>query len=79
VLLLVDGNADLSLIDYTRAGALYGAMPIPYKESPNRVPGMPFAVLSCNTDSKNVRIDQTVTPAMPHTHQRVQAGPRLHQ
>jgi hypothetical protein len=41
---------------------------MPKGELANRVPGMPFAVLSCNTDTNNVLIDHDITQAIVNTH-----------
>jgi hypothetical protein len=45
-------------------------MLFPHKlnQQSHRVPGMPFAVLSCNTDSKNVLINTKVTQATVNSH-----------
>jgi hypothetical protein len=66
--LLVDAKADLNATANAGLDAVYSAMRIPYDEPTNRVPGMPFAVLSCDTDSNNVRIDDGVTQATVDAH-----------
>jgi ankyrin repeat protein len=65
--LLVDAKADLNA-KRNEIGTVYFSMRMPKEELANRVPGMPFAVLSCNTDSKNVRIDNEVTEVIVDTH-----------
>jgi ankyrin repeat protein len=67
--LLVDNNADLSITTAEGGDALYASMVIPGDEHTHRVPGMPFALLSCNTDVKNVLIDHDeVTQATIDAH-----------
>jgi hypothetical protein len=65
--LLVDAKADLNVKNHGGADAVYYAMLFP-DESASRVPGMSFAVLSCNTDTKTVHIDPYVTQAVVDTH-----------
>jgi hypothetical protein len=55
--LLVDAKADLSEKTKNGLDVVFMAITLPPNEPSHRVPGMPFAVLSCNTDSKNVPID----------------------
>jgi ankyrin repeat protein len=66
--LMVDDKADLDAKSYAKYDAVHLAMCVPRNEVAHRVPGMPFAVLSCNTDSQNVNIDDNVTPAMVSAH-----------
>jgi hypothetical protein len=66
--LLVDAEADLSVKNKDGDGTLFSAMLIPNKEPSHRVPGMPFAVLSCKVDSKNVNISDEVSQAMVDRH-----------
>jgi hypothetical protein len=66
--MLVDAKADLAARCNNGYDSVYSAMRLPSEEPTHRVPGMPFAVLSCNTDIKNVRIDKNVTPAMVSSH-----------
>jgi hypothetical protein len=66
--LLVDGKADLSARSNQAIDALYGAIDLPRQEHAHRVSGMPFAVLSCNTDSENVATDGYVPRTMVDTH-----------
>jgi hypothetical protein len=60
----VNNGADLSARNNNGTDAVYWAM----REHNHRVHSMPFAVLSCNTDSKNVPIDQIVTQATVDAH-----------
>jgi ankyrin repeat protein len=66
--LLVDAKADLNVRGNRGFDALYGAMLIPRGEPSHLVPGMPFVVLSCNTDSKSVVVNKNVTHATVNTH-----------
>jgi serine/threonine-protein phosphatase 6 regulatory ankyrin repeat subunit B len=67
--LLLDNKADPSVKSNRGFDAVWWSMLIPNEEPSHRVPGMPFAVLSCNTDSKNVRIDnEFVTQVIVDTH-----------
>jgi hypothetical protein len=66
--LLVDAKADLSTIDNDGNDALSMSMCYAVDDQAHRVPGMPFAVLSCNTDSKSVLINQKVTQATVTAH-----------
>jgi hypothetical protein len=66
--LMVDANADFGVQCSHELNSLYYAMCFPTNEPVHRVPGMPFAVLSCNTDIKNVTIDEDITPALITTH-----------
>jgi hypothetical protein len=66
--LLVHNQADLSMLRNDGKDSLYCAMCPPPDEDIIRVPGMPFAVLSCNTDFNNVLIDRFVTQAMVTAH-----------
>jgi hypothetical protein len=66
--LLVNAKADLNVKKETGLDAVYGAMRTPQDEPTHRVLGMPFVVLSCNTDIKNVRIAEEVTAAVVNTH-----------
>jgi hypothetical protein len=50
--LLVDNKADLSEQTSHGLDVLYAALTIPYGNTVHRVPGLPFAALSCNTDVK---------------------------
>jgi hypothetical protein len=45
-------------------------MRFPFEGHVHPVPGIPFVVLSCKTDSKNVLLDGSVTPALIDTHVR---------
>jgi hypothetical protein len=65
--LLLDANADISTLDYTGADALYFAIYMPIDTTAHRVPGMPFSVLSCNTNTTAIPIDGRVTQAMVDT------------
>jgi hypothetical protein len=67
--LLMDDKADVSIKTETVISTfLYGAMVSPMNELAHRMPGMPFAVHSCNTDSQNIYINEKVTPAMISAH-----------
>jgi hypothetical protein len=68
--LLVDAEADLSMADNNGLDCARASMTLPANELTHRVPGMPFAVLSCNTNIKNVIIDDEdeVTTAIVDTH-----------
>jgi hypothetical protein len=66
--LLVDAKADLNVQINDTVYCLYQAMAFPESQTAHRVPGMPFAVLSCNTDSKNMRISDHMTQTMVDTH-----------
>jgi ankyrin repeat protein len=61
--LLVDRKADLSVKTQSGHEALAFAMVIPKDQTTHRAPGMPFAILSCNTGcSEGLVIDnQTIT------------------
>jgi hypothetical protein len=65
---LVDTTAYLNVKGDDGIDSVYASMMIPTNEPFHRVPGMPFAVLSCNTDSKNVLISDTVTQVMVDTY-----------
>jgi hypothetical protein len=65
---LLDANADLNVKGDGGVGTVYYSMAMPKGELAHRVPGMPFAVLSCNLDSKNVRIDDEINQAIVNTH-----------
>jgi hypothetical protein len=67
--LLVDAKADLSVKNDHGADTVFTSIRHPANELIHRVPGMPFAVLSCNTDSKSVLIDtKYVTQATVDSH-----------
>jgi hypothetical protein len=66
--LLVDKKVDLNMKSDAGNATLYPAILFPPGEEAPRVPGMPFAVLSCNTDSVTVPITDAVTRAMVETH-----------
>jgi hypothetical protein len=66
--MVVDAKADLGVKSADGVDSVYWAIHFPNDETIHRVPGMPFAVLSCDTDSKNVDIDVEVTHAMVDTH-----------
>jgi ankyrin repeat protein len=66
--LLVNNKADLSATCNDGKDSVYFAIGPPTNKHNPRVPGMPFAVLSCDTDSKNVLIDERVTQAMVTAH-----------
>jgi hypothetical protein len=69
--LLVDAKADLNAeVNDVNGGVntMYFLMAIPKEERAHRVPGMPFAVLSCNTDSKIVIINDYITRATVDPH-----------
>jgi hypothetical protein len=68
VQLLLDNNANLSLVDNYGDSAVYWAIRLPEEEPAHRVLGMPFSVLSCNTDTKNVRFDNDCTASMLTAH-----------
>jgi ankyrin repeat protein len=69
--LLVDNKADLSGKDDDGLGSVYWAIRLPYKNRrthplggcAHRVPGMPFAVLSCNTDINTGGVTQATVTA----------------
>jgi hypothetical protein len=64
---LVDAKADLN-VKCAGVGTVYMSMVMPKKELAHRVPGMPFAVLSCNTDIKHMIINVYVTQATVDAH-----------
>jgi hypothetical protein len=66
--LLVDNKANLDVVENRGFDALFAGMMIPPNEPFHRVPGFPFAVLSCNTDGKNVLIAGPVTHAIVDAH-----------
>jgi ankyrin repeat protein len=66
--MLVDANADLSITTSEDLSCLCTAMEIPTDKSAQRVPGMPFAVLSCNTDTKRIPMDEHLTQAIVNAH-----------
>jgi hypothetical protein len=68
VQLLLDANADITLLINAGVDALYFAMLMPHGTTAHRVPGMPFSVLSCNTNATDIRINASVTQAMVDGH-----------
>jgi hypothetical protein len=62
--LLVDAKAELNAKDSDGINALHWAISLPPHSRAHSVPGMPFAVLSCNTDKTNMFTDDEVTPSM---------------
>jgi ankyrin repeat protein len=67
VQLLLDANADITMLGNMGADTLYWAIRLPQGTTAHRVPGMPFSVLSCNTNTTDIRIDANVTQAMVDT------------
>jgi hypothetical protein len=61
-------NANASLLTNTGRNALYYAICISKNSAAHRVPGMPFSVLSCNTDVTDMRIDEDVTQEKVDAH-----------
>jgi hypothetical protein len=72
----VQHRANVADQDYDDRDALSEAM-IGQKRNPDRAPGLVFAVLSCDTDAKNVKIDHPLTANIRDSHieayQRIQA------
>jgi hypothetical protein len=66
--LLLDANADISTLENTGADALNWAIRMPMDSTTHRVPGMPFSVLSCNTNATGIVIGAAVTQAMVDGH-----------
>jgi hypothetical protein len=67
--LLLDANADITtLCTNTGADALYWAIRMPRNTTAHRVPGMPFSVLSCNTNTTDILIDRAVTQVIVNGH-----------
>jgi hypothetical protein len=66
--LLLDANADISIHTNTGGNALYCAIRMPVDSTAHRVPGMPFSVLSCNTNVTDIPIDAQVTQNMVDAH-----------
>jgi hypothetical protein len=66
--LLVDAKADLSAMTNLQDDVVYWSMCFPTDQHTHRVPGTPFAVLSCNTDTKRIPMDEHLTPAMVNAH-----------
>jgi hypothetical protein len=65
---LLDANADISTLENTGEDALYFAIHMPIDTTTHRVPGMPFSVLSCNTNTTDIPIDADVSQAMVDSH-----------
>jgi hypothetical protein len=59
--LLLDAKCDLGVKRDDEISIVFCAMAIPRDQTVHRVPGMPFAVLSCNTDSKNAHGNLGIT------------------
>jgi hypothetical protein len=68
VQLLLDANADINMLDNNGRNALYWTMLMPPRTTAHRVPGMPFSVLSCNTDATDIVIDASLTQATVDGH-----------
>jgi hypothetical protein len=67
--LLLDAKADINtLCNNYGPDALYWVMRMPRDMFSHRVPGMPFSVLSCNTNTTDIRIDGAVAQAMVDGH-----------
>jgi hypothetical protein len=67
--LLVKHKADLFVKDNQGVDAVLAAMAVPLDYPSKRVPGISFAVLSCNTDSKNASMYKIfATQALVNTH-----------
>jgi hypothetical protein len=66
--LLLDAKADINMRANVRADALYLAIRMLQNATAHRVPGMPFSVLSCNTNATDIRIDRSVTRATVDGH-----------
>jgi ankyrin repeat protein len=66
--LLVDANADLNITASHVLRCLSAAMLTPENATALRLPGMPFAVLSCDTDSKTVLLTREITQAIVNAH-----------
>jgi hypothetical protein len=65
--LLLNAKADINVRSNMNENALYWAIRIPLYTTAHRVPGMPFSVLSCDTNTTDVQIDAHVTQAMVDT------------
>jgi hypothetical protein len=64
--LLVNAKVDLTVQNNSKRDSLYWAMR--YPAAPHML-GIPFAIMSCNTNIKNAHIDdRDVTPAVVNTH-----------
>jgi hypothetical protein len=68
VQLLLDANADITVLSNTGFDALYWAFDMPPNITAHRVPGMPFSMLSCNTNATDIVIDDDVTQDMVDAH-----------
>jgi hypothetical protein len=68
--LLLENDAELTARSNHGVDALYGAMAVRNHKlnGKHKVPGMPFALLSCDTDTKNVLIDSYVTQDIVDKH-----------
>jgi hypothetical protein len=62
---LLEQKANVQYRVHDSADSVYCAM---RKHATDRTPGIAFAVLSCNTDAKNVKIDNNVTISMRDAH-----------
>jgi hypothetical protein len=68
VQLLLSANADIALLSNTGKDALHWTIRMPPDTTAHRVPGMPFSVLSCNTNATDIVIDENVTQHMVDGH-----------
>jgi hypothetical protein len=68
VQLLLDAKADIHFLTNTGVNALYYMIRMLPNTTAHRVPGMPFAVLSCNTNTTDTMIDEQVTQIMIDAH-----------
>jgi hypothetical protein len=66
--LLLHAKADLSASEVYASDFVHLTMRFPNNQSAHRVSGMPFAVLSCDTNTKSVRFHNKVTQAMVDAH-----------
>jgi hypothetical protein len=66
--LLLDANADVSLLNNAGDNVLNYAIDVPEDTTAHRVPGMAFSLLSCNTNVTDIQIDECATQDMIDAH-----------
>jgi hypothetical protein len=66
--LLLDAKADFTGCTNIGKNALYWAIRTPHGTTAHRVPGMPFSVMSCDTNASGVHIDRQVHQNMVDGH-----------
>jgi hypothetical protein len=66
--LLLDAKADITVCTNMRKNDLYWAIRTPPGTTAHRVPGMPFSVMSCDTNASDVDIDRQVHQNMVDGH-----------